>query len=80
MVFLIFSARLYILITPLPLASTSLSMNNHSVFPILKCASYDNEILPVFEFEQTLLAVLTVSPIKLNYGLCAPITPAITLP
>ena len=65
-VFRMFSARLYILITPFPLASTSLSMKSHSVFPILKWASSDKEILPVLEFEQTRLAVFTVSPIKLN--------------
>jgi hypothetical protein len=29
---------------------------------------------------QTLLVVFTVSPIKENYGLYTPITPAITLP
>lgn len=36
-----------------------------------------NPLIPV---EHTLLVVFTVSPINENYGLCAPITPAMTLP
>lgn len=79
-VLLMFSARLNTLRTPLPFASTSFSMKIHSVFPIRCRASSERVILPCLQLEHTRLAVLTVSPIRLNYGLCAPITPAITLP
>ena len=37
-------------------------------------------MIPGSDVEQTLLVVLTVSPISENYGLWTPITPAITLP